>query len=102
MNVFCIVGKLKALPELKETPQGIKTCTLMLEVERPFANSEGIYEADKISVEVWRGMAETVCDICKLNANLAIKGRIAAREYKKDDAAYIKYSFVAEKINFIK
>ncbi|MDD7282079.1 MAG: single-stranded DNA-binding protein [Erysipelotrichaceae bacterium] len=101
MNVFCLVGSIEQLPTLKETTTGIKTCTVSLKVERPFANSEGIYEYDTIQVEVWRGLAETLCNVSKVDDWISVKGRIMARPYNKDGHVYTNYAFVAEKIGFI-
>lgn len=102
MNVFCIVGKIKELPGLKETVNGIKTCTVTVEIERPFANSEGIYESDEVIVEVWRGLAETVCNACKEGDWLSIKGRISSSRYERNNHSYLNYVLIAEKIGFLK
>lgn len=102
MNLFCIVGKIEELPTLKQTTNGIKTCNVVLRVERPFANSEGIYESDLISVEVWRGLAETLCSTSAVGNLLAVKGRIVSRIYEKEDRKYYNYAFIAEKIDFLK
>ena len=101
MNLFCIVGGIEELPSLKETATGVKTCSVMMKVDRPFANSEGIYEQDLIQVEVWRGLAETLCARTHVGDCLAIKGRIASRRYDKEDKTYYNYAFVAEKIDFL-
>ncbi|MGM9948345.1 single-stranded DNA-binding protein [Floccifex sp.] len=101
MNVFCLVGSIEELPTLKETTTGIKTCNVTLKVERPFANSEGVYEYDFIQVEVWRGLAETLCNVSKINDSISVKGRILSRKYEKDGHVYNNYAFVAEKIGFI-
>uniref|UniRef100_UPI00272ED37B single-stranded DNA-binding protein n=1 Tax=uncultured Faecalibaculum sp. TaxID=1729681 RepID=UPI00272ED37B len=82
MNVFCIAGKLAGEPVIKETPGGIRMALLTVEVERPFANSMGIYEKDRIEVEVWRGLAETLASTCKQGDWVTAKGRIAARPYE--------------------
>ena len=101
MNLFCIVGCIEELPSLKETATGVKTCSVMMKVDRPFANSEGIYEQDLIQVGVWRGLAETLCARTHVGDCLAIKGRIASRRYDKEDKTYYNYAFVAEKIDFL-
>lgn len=101
MNVFCIVGKIQNLPGLKETINGTKTCTAILEVERPFANSDGVYEHDYIQIEVWRGLAETLCNVCKEGDWITVKGRVASSTYEKNAHSYINYTFIAEKIGFL-
>ena len=101
MNIFCLVGKIKTLPVLKETVNGTKNCSVMLEVERSFANSEGIYEKDDIVIEVWRGLAETLCNACNVGDWVTVKGRIVSSRYEKNDHVYYNYGFVAEKIGFL-
>ena len=76
INVFVVIGKVLEKPEMKETPNGTKHTTLLLNVERGFRNSEGVYEYDQIAVEVWRASAETVVDYCKVGDMMGIKGRI--------------------------
>ncbi len=101
MNVFSIVGKIETLPILKETPKGTKTCEVLLQVERPFANSEGIYETDHIQIEVWRGLAETLCSISKEDDLIAVKGRVASRMVQKDERTFYNYTFIAESVDFL-
>ncbi|MCF0106490.1 MAG: single-stranded DNA-binding protein [Holdemanella sp.] len=101
MNLFVLVGNVVELPELKETNNGFKTCTVTLSVERSYANSDGLYEYDEIQVEVWRGLAETLCSTTKKGDFISVKGRIATRLVNKDGHTYFNYSFVAEKITFI-
>lgn len=101
MNVFCLVGKIEELPVLKETPTGFKTCNVLLRVERSFPNSEGVYEHDLFNVEVWRGMAETLCSTGKVNDVLAVKGRSSSRVIQKEGHTYYNTTFVAEKIEFL-
>ena len=59
------------------------------------------YKKDLIQVEVWRGLAETLCARTHVGDCLAIKGRIASRRYDKEDKTYYNYAFVAEKIDFL-
>ena len=102
MNVFCMAGTIEELPVLKETPNGIKTCTVLLRCERPFANSEGIYESDLIQIEVWRGLAQTICSVSKVGNWIVVKGRISSRMLERDERTFYNYTFVAEHIEFIK
>lgn len=102
MNFFIIIGKLLELPTIKETPNGVKHATLLLDVERGFRNSDGTYENDKVAVEVWRGVAETATEHCSLGELLAIKGRIQSKEYQNAEGmTFINYDFIAEKVSFL-
>lgn len=101
MNVFCIVGRIKEVFDLREIPSGEKVCNVLVEVERPYANSQGVYEMDTLQVEVWRGLAETLHHTSKPGAWISVKGRIASRSYRKEDKVYYNTVFVAEHIGFI-
>lgn len=98
MNQFCLVGKVASLPQLKTNPQGWKSCDILLEVERPFANSKGEFESDLISLEVWRGAAETLTSCAQLHSWISAKGRIHAKDKKGNETNYV---LVAEKIEYI-
>lgn len=100
MNLFCLVGQIEELPVLKELSSKVKTCNLKLKVNRPFTNSDGIYETDTINVEVWRGLAETLCAVARVGAWVAVKGRIASRVVTKDENTYCFYTFIAENVSF--
>lgn len=101
MNVFCIVGQIERLPVLKKTSTGLKTCEVELKVIRPFSNSEGEFENDYITVEVWRGLAETICHVAEVGAWISVKGRIATRVIQKSEKTYRFYTFIAENVGFI-
>lgn len=101
MNQFCLAGKIASIPELKTSPQGWKSCNVQLEVERPFANARGEFESDLLSLEVWRGAAETLASCAKINSWITAKGRIQARTIHKDGRLVTGYTLVAEKIEYI-
>ena len=101
MNVFCIVGQIKEMPRLREIPSGEKVCNVWVNVERPYANAEGIYEMDTFQIEVWRGLAETLCHTAKEGSWISVKGRMSSRPFHKEDKVYYNTVFVAEHIGFI-
>lgn len=101
MNLFCLVGQIEELPVLKELNSKVKTCSLKLKVTRPFANSEGVYEVDHITIEVWRGLAETICDVAKVDAWISVKGRIASRLVERESNTYCFYTFIAESLGYL-
>ena len=100
MNQFCLVGKIASLPQLKTNPQGWKSCNVLLEVERPFANSKGQFESDLINLEVWRGAAETLSSCAKINSWITAKERIHSKTTKENQDSN-HYVLIAEKIEYI-
>ena len=101
MNVFCFVGKVLALPELKEVMNGTKMTTVVLDVQRPFENAQGIYESNHVMVEVWRGLIETICNVAKVGCWMSVKGRVAVNPYEKDGKTYYNPVFISEKVEFL-
>lgn len=101
MNVFCFLGKLDHIPVLQNSKSGIHTTTIILNVSRPFTNPRGIYETDSIPIEVWRGLAETICNVAKKGDWLSVKGRVCVKTNTKDEKTYYNPVFIAENIEFV-
>ena len=75
---------------------------MLISVDRPFANSEGVYEQDEIAVTLWKGIAQTTCDVCAVNDVVAVKGRMATHLNRRDNVTYRNYEVIAEKVTFVK
>lgn len=101
LNHIVLVGRVIELPEVKETSHGNKVATVGLEMDRPFKSAEGIYEKDIVTITLWKGIAETVSEVCQIGDILAVKGRIQSRNYEKEGNVYRNYEFIAEKVSFI-
>lgn len=102
LNQMVLVGKVIELPQLKETANGTKIATLVMEVDRNFRNSNGEYEKDHFAITLWRGIAEQVCTITTLGAIIAVKGRMQAKNYEpKENQLYYNLELIAEKVSFL-
>lgn len=101
INNVVLTGKVIELPKVRETASGIKYATILLEVTRPFRNSNAAYDSDRISVTLWKGIAETASDVCKLGDWLGIKGRIQTYSVEKESQTYYNYEIVAEHVSFM-
>ncbi|MFV0380213.1 MAG: single-stranded DNA-binding protein [Anaerorhabdus sp.] len=102
LNQCALVGKIKELPEMKKTNSGTITASLIIEVDRNFRNSSGQIEQDIFSVQVWRGIAEECCNICKVNSIVAIRGRLNSRINSTETSTFYNTDIIAEKVTFIK
>ena len=60
MNVVCLVGRLTADPELRQTPNGISVCSFSVAINRSFAGANGERQADFINCVAWRQTAEFI------------------------------------------
>ncbi|MFV0381854.1 MAG: single-stranded DNA-binding protein [Breznakia sp.] len=102
LNQIVIVGKVKEMPELKETNSSIKYALLTLDVNRNFKNSEGVFESDTIVCTLWRGIAESCLDVCEVGSLVGIKGRLQSRSYtNEENRTFINYEVIAEKVSFL-
>lgn len=101
LNIVVLAGKVVELPVLKETANGTKYATVVLEVTRPFKNSNSQYEQDRIAVTMWKGIAETANDVCKIGSTLGIKGRISTFSVEKEGQIYYNYEIIAEHVSFM-
>ena len=54
-------------------------------------------EADEIAVTLWKGIAQTTCEVCALHDVVAVKGRLTTRTHNKDGVIYRNYEVVARK-----
>lgn len=103
LNTFVLVGRIKELPQIKETSNGLRVATMLIEVERGFKNIDGIYEWDVFPVTLWKGLAETTVSVAKVNDIVALKGRIHSNKYEtKDERVFYNHEFIVEKLSFIK
>ncbi|MFV0479476.1 MAG: single-stranded DNA-binding protein [Anaerorhabdus sp.] len=102
LNQCALVGKIKELPEIKKTANGVTTATLILEVERNFRNSHGEIEFDIFSVQLWRGIAEECCNICKVDSVIALRGRLSSRQHETESTTFYNADIIAEKVTFVK
>lgn len=102
MNVVAFVGKVKEVPQLRESSAGNKFTTMVVEVRRNFPNSDGNYDIDKITVTLWKGIAETTANICKPGDSIAIKGRLQSHEYEgRDGVMRCSYDIIAEFVDYV-
>lgn len=101
INNVVLTGKVVELPQLQESAIGIKYANVLLEVTRPFKNSSGVYNVDRIPVVLWRDIAEVACEVCKIGDLLGVKGWIQSHEISKDNQTYYTYEVVVEHVSFM-
>lgn len=101
-NEVVLVGKLVNEPVLKETGNGTKLATAVLEIEKGFKNGVGVIESDYVTVVLWRGIAEALIDCTHLGSIIGVKGRLQTRTYETSDTQRITtMEVVAERVSFM-
>ncbi len=100
-NLVYLIGRLVSDPELKKTETSKDYATITIAVQRPFKNSDGIYESDFIRCNLWAGIANNVSEYCKKGDLVGIKGRIQVRSYEdKEETKYIT-EIIVDKVSFL-
>lgn len=103
MNQIVLVGRAKGAPTIKETASKIQLGQLLIEVQKPYANAEGVYENEIFSVTLWRTLVEECLKEISEGSLVSIKGRLQANNYRKDDGDIIyRNEIIAEKVCFLK
>ena len=75
-NEIILIGKLAGRPVVKETQNGVKLSTIVVDVERPYRNNLGIKDHDYIRCVLWKGIAQEVADCCDIGSFIGLKGRL--------------------------
>lgn len=100
-NEIIVIGKLVNKPVLRETPNGIKLSTIVLEVERPYRNNIGVKEKDFINCVLWKGISTQVNDCCDVGSILGIKGRLQSKSYETSDQTITSLEVKVEHVEFM-
>ncbi len=102
MNQIVLVGRLTKDPEVIETENNKKVSSIVLAVQRPFKNTNGLYETDFIRCALWNGIASNTAEYCHCGDVVGIKGRLQTNSYQDQDGN-TKYSIevIAERVTFL-
>ena len=85
MNVVCLMGRLTADPELRQTPSGVSVTRFTVAVDRGYVKAGEERKADFINVVAWRQTAEFVCKYFSKGQLIALDGTLQTRSYKDRD-----------------
>ncbi len=102
MNKVILIGNLASDVESKTTSSGIANCTFRLAVQRKFANSNGVREADFLPIVCWRQTAELCSKYLLKGRKVAVEGSIQTRSYDaKDGTKRYVTEIIAESVEFL-
>lgn len=102
MNQVILVGRLCADPELVSLDQNKKRSVITIAINRPYKNSNGIYETDFVRCILWNNIALNTFEYCHTGDVVGIKGRLQTRNYEDEDHnnKFIM-EVIAEKVTFL-
>lgn len=93
MNVVCLVGRLTADAELRQTPNGINVCSFSIAVQSSSKNPDGTYKTDFINCVAWRNTAEFITRYFRKGQNIGLNGSIQTRQYQDKDTGKNRTAF---------
>ena len=88
MNKVILIGRLCAVPDLKETSSGTQYARYTLAVDRRF-KKDGQQSADFIGCIAWGKSAEFAYKYLRKGMRIAIEGRIQTGRYEKEDGTTV-------------
>ena len=82
-----MIGNLAEDPKGRTTQSGIAQSTFKIAVQRRFANSNGVREADFFTVVAWRQTADFCNKYLVKGRKVAVEGSIQNRSYDAQDGS---------------
>lgn len=93
MNNVCLLGRLTADPELRQTPGGTSVCSFSVAINRAFASQDGTRQADFINCVAWRQTGEFISKYFKKGNMIGLSGAIQTRQYQDKETGKNRTAF---------
>ncbi len=101
LNNLVLVGRTVEDLTVVTLDSGLKTCRMVIAVQRGFKNQDGEYDVDFVPVVLWDGIAEAVASNCKKGSVVGVKGRVQVRLIEVKDIKLNILEVVGERVSFI-
>lgn len=93
MNVVCLMGRLTAEPELRQTPNGTSVCSFSVAINRAYRGQNGERQADFINCVAWRQTGEFISRYFHKGNMIGLNGSIQTRTYQDKDTGKNRTAF---------
>lgn len=101
LNSVCLMGRLVADPELRQTPSGVSVCSFRIAVDRTYQPKGQEKQTDFINIVTWRGTAEFVSRYFRKGQLVAVQGSIQTSQYTdRDGNKRTAFDVVADNVFF--
>ena len=102
MNTVCLLGRMTADPELRNTQSGTAVTSFSVAVDRAYQpKGQEQRQADFINIVAWKQTAEFVCRYFHKGQRIALQGSLQSRSYTdKDGNKRTAYEVVADNVFF--
>ena len=101
MNKVFLIGNLTKDPELTQTANGKSVCRFTLAVQRKFANTQGVREADFLTITVWGANADNCSKYLKKGSKAAVSGSIRTGSFEQDGIRRYTTEINADEVQFL-
>ena len=93
MNVVCLMGRLTAEPELRQTPNGVSVCSFSVAINRAYSGQNGERQTDFINCVAWRQTGEFISRYFHKGNMIGLNGSIQTRTYQDKDTGKNRTAF---------
>ena len=100
INTVTLVGRLTAMPEIRDIKDGKKVATFVIASERNYKNKDNKYDTDFIPIVLYRSVDFVEKYIGKGDL-VGIVGSVQSRSYEKDGQKKTAYQVLAEEIQLL-
>ena len=101
LNSVCLMGRLVADPELRQTPSGVSVCSFRIAVDRTYQPKGQEKQTDFINIITWRSTAEFVSRYFRKGQLVAVQGSIQTGQYTdRDGNKRTTFDVVADNVFF--
>lgn len=101
LNNVTLVGRVVELPVVLKTADGSKYGCVVIDITRPFCNSDGKYSYDRISITLWKGNVDYILDHCHIGDFISVKERLQSHFLESKEHANYTYEIVAEHVSIL-
>lgn len=101
MNRITVSGRLVNDPVVRYTTKGKIVCSLILAVQRDYANSEGVYEADFIPIIFFEKSAEIAGNNLSKGKKILVDGQLKTRHYPTDSGRKYVTEIIGKKFEYM-
>lgn len=102
MNEFKLLGFAIEKPQLQESEKGLKYCNLLLGVNKPYKNQDGVVEVENFKITCFKSLAEDACEKIKKGKKLLVSGHLSENSYNKNNPENVNYraDLVGERVYY--
>ena len=101
LNSCNLVGTIVKMPYVLKDSKDFEHLMFDLEVERPFRNSEGEYEADVFPVEIWDGEADYLMETSEPGDYISVRGRLSTLHCNNGDQKITQVIVTGESFGYL-